>query len=82
MKEVTQRNGIDFEEIYALDVKMPSIGVILGLTVILDLEVEQMDVKTIFPHGDLEEEIYIENPGGFKVKGKEKYVCKLKKLGR
>ncbi|XP_055803207.1 uncharacterized protein LOC129872293 [Solanum dulcamara] len=58
---------------------MTSIRVVLGLSASLDLEVEQMDVKTIFLHGDLDEEIYMEQPEGFKVKGKENYVCKLKK---
>ncbi|KAL9249654.1 Retrovirus-related Pol polyprotein from transposon TNT 1-94-like protein [Drosera capensis] len=38
-----------------------------------------MDVKTAFLHGDLEEEIYMEQPDGFRVKGKEDFVCKLKK---
>ena len=38
-----------------------------------------MDVKTAFLHGDLDEEIYMEQPEGFEVKGKENYVCKLKK---
>ncbi|KAL9254956.1 Retrovirus-related Pol polyprotein from transposon TNT 1-94-like protein [Drosera capensis] len=41
--------------------------------------VEQMDMKTAFLHGDLEEEIYMEQLDGFRVKGKEDYVCKLKK---
>lgn len=38
-----------------------------------------MDVKTAFLHSDLEEEIYMEQPEGFKVDGKENFVCKLKK---
>jgi len=41
-------------------VKMTSIRVILGLAASLNLEVEQMDVKIAFLHGDLEEEIYME----------------------
>jgi ATP-binding cassette subfamily B (MDR/TAP) protein 1 len=45
----------------------------------LNLEVEQMDAKTAFRHGELEEEIYMEQPEGFLVKGKEDHVCKLKK---
>ena len=38
-----------------------------------------MDVKTTFLHGDLKKEIYMEQPKGFTIKGKEDYVCKLKK---
>ena len=38
-----------------------------------------MDVKTTFLHGDLDKEIYMEQPEGFTIKGKEGYVCKLKK---
>ena len=60
-------------------VKMTSIRVILGLAASLNLEVEQMDVKIVFLHGDLEKEIYMEQPEGFLVKGKEDYVCRLKK---
>ncbi|GKF66480.1 putative RNA-directed DNA polymerase [Tanacetum coccineum] len=53
---------------------MGSIRVVLGLAASLDLEVEQMDVKTSFLHGDLDKEIYMEQPEGFQVKGKEDYV--------
>ena len=58
---------------------MSSICVALGMAASMDLEVEQLDVKTAFVHGDLEEEIYIEQLEGFEVEGKEQLVCKLKK---
>ena len=38
-----------------------------------------MDVKTTFLDGIIEEEVYIEQPQGFEVNGKESHVCKLKK---
>jgi hypothetical protein len=79
VKGFRQRKGIDFDEIFSPVVKMSSIRVVLSLAASLDLEIEQMDVKTAFLHGDLEEEIYMEQPEGFKVKGKEDYVCRLKK---
>ena len=79
MEGFSQKKGIDFEEIFSPIVKMSSIRVVLGLAARLKLEVEQLDVKTSFLHGDLEEEIYMEQPKGFKVKEKENLVCKLKK---
>ena len=79
VKGFTQRKGVDFSEFFAPVVKMQSIRVVLGLAASLDLEVEQMDVKTAFLHGDLHEEIYMEQPDGFREKGKEDYVCKLTK---
>ncbi|PAM64267.1 hypothetical protein CEJ63_19810, partial [Acinetobacter baumannii] len=51
----------------------------MALVAQLDLELVQMDVKTAFLHGDLEEEIYMTQPDGFKVAGKENWACKLKK---
>ena len=58
---------------------MSSIRVVLGLTASLDLEIEQMDVKIAFLHGDLDKEIYMEQPEGFTIKEKNDYVYKLKK---
>ena len=52
----------------------------MGLIASLDLELEQLDVKTAFLYGDLNEEIYMSQPEGFEVKGKEHMVFKLKKI--
>ena len=51
----------------------------MGLTTIMNLKLEQLDIKTAFLHGDLDEEIFIEQPEDFKVKGNENMVCRLKK---
>ena len=59
VKGLGQRKGIDFDEIFSPVVKMSSIRTVLGLAASLNLEIEQMDVKTAFLHGDLEEKIYM-----------------------
>ena len=68
VKGFGQKKGIDFDEIFSLVVKMSSICVALGMAACMDLEVEQLDVKTTFLHSDLEEDIYIEQPEVLKVK--------------
>ena len=45
----------------------------------MDLEIEQLDIKTTILHGELDEEIYMKQPEGFVEKGKENLVCPLKK---
>ena len=79
VKGFSQKQGIDFDEIFYPIVKMSSIRVVLGLVANLDLKLEQLDVKTTFLHGDLKEESYMDQSEGFKVKGKEHIVCMLKK---
>ncbi|WVZ00881.1 hypothetical protein V8G54_026950 [Vigna mungo] len=79
VKGCNQKKGIDFDEIFSLVVKMTSIRAILGLAAKLDLEIEQLDVKTTFLHGDLKEEIYMKQLEGFEEPGKEHLVCRLKK---
>jgi hypothetical protein len=58
-KGYSQVEGIDFSEIFSPVAKLTSIRFLLSITISFDLEVEQMDVKTTFLHGDLEEEIYM-----------------------
>ena len=79
VKGFAQKKGIDFNEIFSPVVKMTSTCIVLSIVVTEDLHLEQLDVKTTFLHGDLDEEIYMTQPQGFEVKGKENLVCKLKK---
>ncbi|GKC05160.1 transposable element, partial [Tanacetum coccineum] len=78
-KGFSQKEGIDYNEIFSPVVRHTSIRVLLSLVAHHDLELEQLDVKTAFLHGDLEEEIYMSQPEGFVVQGKEDYVCKIRK---
>ena len=78
-KGYSQVSGIDFGDIFSLVAKAASIRLLLYVVVAFDFDVEQMDVKTTFLHGDLEEEIYMKQPEGFAMKGKKELVCKLKK---
>jgi hypothetical protein len=78
-KGYSQVEGIDFGEIFSPVAKLTSIRFLLSIAAAFDLEVGQMDVKTTFLHGDLEEEIYMKQPEGFVVKGRKELVCKLKK---
>ena len=57
-----QKKGIEFDEIFSTVVKMTSIRTILSLVAAKDLHLEQLDVKTSFIHGDLEEDIYMHQP--------------------
>ena len=66
-------------EYFLLFVKMTSIRTILSLVVVEYLHLEQLDVKIAFLHGNLEEEIYMQQPQGYEVKGKDNLVCMLKK---
>lgn len=58
-------------------VKLTTIRLVLGIVAAEDLHLEQLDVKTVFLHGDLEEDIYMKQPVGFSEKGKENMVCKV-----
>jgi hypothetical protein len=78
-KGFDQISGIDYNDVFSLVVKHSSIRALLGIVAMHDLELEQLDVKTAFLHGDLEEEIYMDQSEGFIVPGKKNFVCKLKK---
>ncbi|GJY28831.1 zinc finger, CCHC-type containing protein [Tanacetum coccineum] len=74
-----QKEGIDFFDTYAPVARISTIRLLLALAAIHDLVIHQMDVKTAFLNGDLDEEIYMKQPEGFVMPGHESKVCKLKK---
>ena len=78
-KGFTQKDGIDYNETFSPVSKKDSLRIVMAMVAHYDLELHQMDVKTAFLNGDLEEEIYMDQPEGFVVEGKEHMVCKLKK---
>ncbi|KAL2250907.1 UNVERIFIED_CONTAM: Retrovirus-related Pol polyprotein from transposon TNT 1-94 [Sesamum indicum] len=78
-KGFTQKEGIDYNEIFSPVVKYTTVRIMLALVAHFDWELKQMDVKTAFLHGDLDECIYMRQPVGFIEKNKPDHVCLLKK---
>ncbi|KAG8486285.1 hypothetical protein CXB51_019701 [Gossypium anomalum] len=78
-KGCSQIPRVDFTDVFSQVVKHSSIRALLGIVAMHDLELEQLDVKTVFLHRELEEDIYMQQPKGFTVSEKEDYVCLLKK---
>ena len=74
-----QKEGIDYEETFSPVVRFASVRLILAIVAKMELELYQMDVKTAFLNGELDEEIYMDQPLGFESKGEERKVCKLKR---
>ncbi|KAH9708912.1 retrovirus-related pol polyprotein from transposon TNT 1-94-like protein [Citrus sinensis] len=79
VKGYAQKEGIDFNEIFSPVVRLTTVRVVLAMCATLDLHFEQLDVKTAFLHGELEEEIYMLQPKGFAEIGNENLVCRLNK---
>ena len=71
-----QREGVDYNETFASVVKPMSYKAIFAIAAANDWDLEQMDVKTAFLYGAVEEEIYVELPQGFR---KKKGICRLLK---
>jgi len=78
-KGYTQREDIDYNEVFSPVVNPSSIRILLALIAQYELDLDQLDVKATFLHGDLDEEIYMTQPMVFKTAGKKNMICKLKK---
>ena len=79
VKGFTQEQGQDFDETFSLVVKMGTIRIVLSLAIEHGWTLSQLDVKNAFLHGDLKDEVYMEQPTGYAEQDANQYVCKLKK---
>ncbi|PKI63870.1 hypothetical protein CRG98_015753, partial [Punica granatum] len=75
----SQQYGLDYDETFSLVAKLTTIWFLLALAASKDWNLWQMDVKNAFLHGELNREIYMNQPMGFKSQDHPEYVCKLQK---
>ena len=75
----TQKSRIDYDETFYSVVRFEPIRTINALAAKHNLRLHQVDITTAFLNGDLKEDIFMKQPEGFEIKGKEHMVCKLKR---
>nr|GEZ46522.1 hypothetical protein [Tanacetum cinerariifolium] len=78
-KGCTQTSRIDYEETFSLVADIRDIRILIAIAAYYDYEIWQMDVKTAFLNGYLNEEVYMEQPEGFVNLKYPNRVCKLKR---
>ena len=78
-KGYKQKADVDFFDTFSPITRITSIRLLIAVATIYDLKIHQMDVKTAFWIGDLDEEIYMDQPEGFVESSQESKVCKLTK---
>lgn len=78
-KTYTQTYGINYQETFAPVAKMNSIRVLLSVAANRNWSLWQLDVKNVFLHGNLHEEVYMLLPPRFQLSGSEGKLCKLRK---
>ena len=71
--------GVDFDETFALVSRLESIRILLAITSHLNFKLYQMNVKSAFLNGMLQEEVYVEQPKGFVDPHRPDNVYKLKR---
>jgi hypothetical protein len=78
-KGYAQVEGREFDETFSPVARLEAIIMFLSYSCHKNFKVYQMDVKSTFLNGDLEEEVYMEQPEGFSLTDNPNYVCKMKK---
>ena len=79
IKAYKQTEGLDYFDTYSHVTRINSIRMVLAIVALINLEIHQMDVKTTFLNGELDEEIYMEQLEGFSAPEQGKKICKLVK---
>ena len=75
----SQIEGVDYDEIFASVARYTSIKALISIAVEVGWKIHQMDAKTAFLNGIIQEEIYVAQPQGFEIHERESHVCRLKK---
>jgi hypothetical protein len=75
----SQVEGVDYDETFTPIARYTLIKVVISIAAEMGWKIHQMDVKTAFLNGLIEEEVFIEQPQGFEVHGRDSHVCRLKK---
>lgn len=78
-KGYVQRQGIDFEEVFAPVERLETVRLLVAMAAQEGWKLHHMDVKSAFLNGELVEEVYVSQPPGFEVDGEEGKVYRLKK---
>ena len=78
-KGYVQRAGVDFDEVFVPVARMESVRFLLAIAAHYGWTVHHLDVKSAFLNGDLAEEVYVEQPPGHAIRGKERKVYRLHK---
>jgi histone deacetylase 1/2 len=78
-KGFKQSYGLDYEDTFSPVVKIATIRLVLSISVSRGWSLRQLDVKNVFLHGILEEDVYMKQPPGFESSANPNYICKLDK---
>ena len=78
-KGYTQQYGPDYYDTFSLVAKIVFVCLLLSMAAMRSWPLFQLDIKNVFLHGDLAEEVYMEQPPGFVTQGESGLVCKLRR---
>ena len=78
-KSYTRTYGVDYSDTFSSVAKLTFVRLFISLAASYDWDLHQLDIRNVFLHGDLQEEVYLEQPPGFVAQGKIGKVCRLRK---